>query len=445
MKIGILLPIFSLPSAYGIGDFGKETREFIDILSENKIDYWEILPIHACEISPYSPSSYYALNENFLSLDQLQALGLIKKAAPRPKKSRIHYDNYKETYFEEAYRSFQPSLEFLEFSKKVEIQEYAKYRSEKTGKEENYYLFLQYLLEKEWQDLLAYAHQKNVQIIGDLPIYPDFDSAEIKFHSSYYELENRQRKYVSGASPDYFNEEGQKWGHPLYDFHRMKVDHYSYLLKRYQEFLNRFDKIRIDHFRAFDTYYKIPIEKSAKEGFYVEGPGKDFFDQLFTFTTPDRFLVEDLGDIRKETEQLRDYYHFCKMKIMQYTIDCKEEKDTYEDTENMVIYTGNHDNHTIVGWYQNLSKEEQIGLRRFLQEQDCREEEIHLACIHYCLKSKAKYAIFPVQDIMGLEDDARINLPGEEVEANWSWKLLDFEEFRKSMKVFQELRNLERR
>ena len=437
MNIGVLLPIFSLPSKYGIGDFGYEAYEFIDILKANNIKYWEILPIHESGRYPYSPISYYALNKNFISLDKLIDMGLLKDVEYKSKNSRIKYDDFKEKYYKEAYSNFQENEEYLKFCTNSKISEFAKYMSKRENEDESYYLFLQYILDKQWRELKKYANKNDVEIIGDMPIYPDFNSCEVEYNSKCYELENGSMKFVSGASPDYFNSEGQKWGHPLYDFKYMKKDNYLYLLERYKEFLNRFDILRIDHFRAFDTYYKIPIDKTAKDGFYVEGPGSDFFDKLFEFTLPERFIVEDLGDIRKETEILRDKYNFTKMKIVQYTLDLKNKIDNYNDCENMVIYTGNHDNNTIVGWYNSLSNDEKENLLEFLKLNDCYNERINVAMINYCLKSQAKYAIFPVQDIIGLDENSRINLPGHEYEDNWSWELLDFEELKNNIKILK--------
>ena len=437
MNIGVLLPIFSLPSKYGIGDFGYEAYEFIDILKANNIKYWEILPIHESGRYPYSPISYYALNKNFISLDKLIDMGLLKDVEYKSKNSRIKYDDFKEKYYKEAYNNFQECEEYIKFCTNSKISEFAKYMSKRENEDESYYLFLQYILDKQWRELKKYANKNDVEIIGDMPIYPDFNSCEVEYNSKCYELENGSMKFVSGASPDYFNSEGQKWGHPLYDFKYMKKDNYLYLLERYKEFLNRFDIVRIDHFRAFDTYYKIPIDKTAKDGFYVEGPGSDFFDKLFEFTLPERFIVEDLGDIRKETEILRDKYNFTKMKIVQYTLDLKNKIDNYNDCENMVIYTGNHDNNTIVGWYNSLSNDEKENLLEFLKLNDCYNERINVAMINYCLKSQAKYAIFPVQDIIGLDENSRINLPGHEYEDNWSWELLDFEELKNNIKILK--------
>ena len=435
MEVGILLPIFSLPSKYSIGDFGYEAYEFIDILKYYNVKYWEILPINEGGVCPYSPISYYALNKNFISLDKLKDMGLLNKVSEKDKRNRIVYDNYKEQYYLEAFNNFKEDNEYKEFIKNEKIVMFAKYMNNKENKDEKYYLFLQYILDKQWNELKSYAHKKGIKLIGDMPIYPDFDSCEVKNNPECYQLENGEMKYVSGASPDYFNENGQKWGHPLYNFNYMENDNFKYLIDRYKEYLSKYDVIRIDHFRAFDTYYKIPINKQAKDGWYMLGPGSKFFDELFKITTWDRFIVEDLGDIRKETEDLRDKYNFTRMKILQYTLDPLNKKDNYDDVNNMVFYTGNHDNNTIVGWFNELSKIKQDKLKEFLKEQDCEDNKINYALIKYVLKSKARLVIFPVQDIIGLDENGRINLPGYANIDNWSWELLDFNDFKKHMDI----------
>lgn len=444
MKKGILLPIFSLPSKYGIGDFGREAYEFIDILNENGIEYWEILPINEGGKYPYAPMSYYALNKNYISIDLLIEDNLIDEKNIKCKESsnKIIYDNYKDKWYKEAYEKFKDDIiekdEYQLFSKKIEIQQFCNYYSRVCGENVEYLMFLQFVLFKQWRKLKEYANSRNVKIIGDMPIYPSFNSAEVEYNSKCFELVNGKMEYVSGASPDYFSSEGQKWGHPLYDFNYMKEHNYDYLLRRYKAFLNMYDVIRIDHFRAFDTYYKIPIEKSAKYGFYAKGPGEDFLDKLFKFTTSDRFIVEDLGDIRKKTEELRDKYKFTKMKILQYTINIEKQIDEYEDCENMVVYTGNHDNNTIIGWYDGLSPVKKENLKEFLKKNNIVEEKINIAMIKYALKSKARYVIIPVQDIIGLDDSSRINIPGnEDDEINWSWKLKDFVDLKKNINILR--------
>lgn len=437
MKKGILLPIFSLPSKYGIGDFGYEAYEFVRILKENNIDYWEILPINESGQYPYSPISFYALNKNYISLDKLIEMGLLESVKERRVTNKVIYDNYKEKYYKRAFRNFKVTEEFLRFSLNPKMREFAKYMAEREDGKEEYYLFLQYILDKQWRELKEYANENNVKIIGDLPIYPAFNSCEVKCYPEYYELVDGKMEYVSGASPDYFNKNGQKWGHPLYNFKEMQKDKYNYLIERYEEFLKRYDVVRIDHFRAFDTYYKIPIDKEAKDGYYEEGPGEDFFDELFEIATPDRFIVEDLGDIRKETERLRDRYSFPKMKVLQYTINLKTLQDEYKDTNNMVVYTGNHDNNTIIGWYNSLNYIDKENVRMFLMNKGCNYEKINVAFIKYCLKSKAKIVIVPVQDIIGLDETSRINVPGDEYGDNWCWKLTDFEDFKANINVLK--------
>lgn len=438
MKKGILLPIFSLPNKKQNGTFGKEAYEFIDILSNNKIDYWEILPINDYDISPYSPISYYALCDKYLDTKKLEELNLIETQ-----------NKDKDILLEEAYIKFKKneklhnSQEYKDFLIKKEIKDYAEYMHKKNNKDIEYYIFIQYILDIEWKELKEYANNKNVQIIGDMPIYPDYHSSEVKYNTKYYDLdENNKMKYVSGASPDYFNREGQKWGHPLYNFNKLKEEKYNYLLKRYQEYLNRFDLIRIDHFRAYDSFYKIPFDKTAKEGFYELGPSYDFFDELFKITNSNKFIVEDLGDLRKETFELKKHYNLKGMKIIQYTINPLEKKDEYENSSQMIIYTGNHDNNTIIGWYNELSEKNKENIKEFLEENNCLKATINESFIKYCLKTAIKYdndsiiVIIPVQDIIGLDENSRINKPGQTLAENWKWQLNNYDKLIEKIAIF---------
>lgn len=192
---GVLLPIFSLPSKYGIGDFGNEAYEFVDILSENNIKYWEILPINACNGLPYSPISYYALEEDYISIDKLIEFGLINHAEERESTNRAIYDDFKIKYYKESFSNFTPHERYFEFIEHKEIGEYCEYMSNITGESKEYHLFLQYIAYKQWTDLKAYANSKGIKIIGDMPMYPPFDSCETKYHPECFEMENR-RIYV---------------------------------------------------------------------------------------------------------------------------------------------------------------------------------------------------------------------------------------------------------
>ena len=437
---GILFPIFSLPSKYGIGDFGNEAYEFIDILSENGIEYWEILPINACDRLPYSPISYYALNEDYISLDKLYEMNLINKPEEREISNRAIYDNYKEKYFEEAFNNFKwnEDEDYKKFSKNIEIIRFSEFMNSKTDKPKEYYLFLQYILFVQWIELKRYANKKNVRIIGDMPVYPTFDSSETKYNMECFETENGSFTYEAGTPPDYFSSDGQKWNAPVYNIKHLIEDNYKYLIDRYKYYLILFDKIRIDYFRGYDSFYMIPFGKSGKEGRYTNGVSYGFFNKLFIDEKVDvnSLIIEDLGDIREETVQLREHYGFTRQKILQFSIDLYNGYDRDNESENVAIFPGNHDCQTIYGWYKNLDDENKERFKSFLRKNECNDININLGTIQYCMKCRAKIVIVTVQDILGLDDSARINVPGTDTKENWSWKLKDFDDFKERIKDF---------
>ena len=436
---GILLPIFSLPSKYGIGDFGNEAYEFIDILSENNITYWEILPINACDRLPYSPLSYYGLEEDYISIDKLVEHGLIENPETREIKDRVVYDEFKEKYFREAFKNFRKNEEYEEFIKCEEIIEYVAYRSELKGETLQYCLFLQYILYRQWMELKRYANSKGVKIIGDMPVYPVFNSAETKYHPDCFQMEDGKFTFESGTPPDYFNSEGQKWGSPVYDVENMKKDNYKYLIKRFKYYFKLYDKIRVDYFRGYDSFFKIPFGKSGKEGYYSDGVSYAFFDELFKNTDikVEDLIIEDLGDIREETIKLRKHYGFTRQKILQFTIDLNNFVDNDNESENVVVFPGNHDCQTIHGWYKSLNDEYKERLKEFLRRNECYDINVNIGMMQYVMKCKAKIGIFTVQDILGLDDSARTNIPGTNTVDNWSWKLKDFNDFRERIKDFR--------
>ena len=436
---GILLPIFSLPSKYGIGDFGYEAYEFVDILSENGMTYWEILPVNACNRSPYSPLSYYALEEDYISLDKLKEEGLIENPGTRETKDRAVYDDFKEKYYKQAFSKFKKNKEYKEFIKNEEINKYAKYISKITGERKEYHLFLQYIVYKQWMELKQYANSKNIKIIGDMPAYPVFNSVETKYHPEFFEMKNRKFTFEAGAPPDYFNSDGQKWGSPVYNVQKIKKDNYKYLVKRFKYYLKLFDKVRVDYFRGYDSFYKIPIGKSGREGSYSDGVSYGFFDELFKDEAikVEDLIIEDLGDIREETVKLREHYGFTRQKILQFSIDLDNFYDRDDEEENILAFPGNHDCPTIHGWYKTLDDENKERLKEFLRRNECNDTNVNLGVIQYCLKCKARIVILTVQDILGLDDNARINVPGTEMDDNWSWKLRDFDEFKGRIKDFK--------
>ena len=440
-KKGIILPIFSLPSKYGIGDFGNEAYEFIDILSNNNIQYWEVLPINACHKLPYSPISYYALNEDYISLEKLKEKGLINNPRERKINNRAQYDNYKEKYYLEAYSNFIKDDDYDEFIKLDEINQYAEYMCNLTGFGKDYYLFLQYVLNNQWTDIKKYANSKNVEIIGDMPIYPAFDSVETTYNLKYFQNEDGKFKFESGTPPDFYSETGQKWNTPVYNVQKIREDNYNYLIKRYKYFLKLFDIVRIDHFRGYDSFYKIPIDELGTNGHYEDSFGYGFFNELFKDDNikPSDFIVEDLGDIRKETVELRDYYGFTGQKMLQTSIELDELKDNYNMIDNIMVLPGNHDSHTIQSWYNNMTDENKSKLKEFLRMNNCPDEDINWGIIEYCFKSKSKIVMVTVQDILGLDDSARINIPGVDITKNWTWKLDSFDDLKREISKYKKI------
>ena len=437
---GILLPIFSLPSKYGIGDFGNEAYEFIDILSENGIKYWEVLPINACRRLPYSPVSYYALNEDYISLDKLIEYGLIKNAETREQTDRAVYDNFKEKYYIEAFINFRKTKEYKEFIANKEIVKYSEFMHKKNKKNnKEYYGFLQFMLYKQWMELKSYANSKGVEIIGDMPFYPSFDSVDTMYHSDCFEMKHGKFTYEAGTPPDYFNEDGQKWGSPVFNVEGMKKDNYKYLVGIFKYYLKIFDKVRVDYFRGYDSFFKIPMGKSGKEGTYVDSVSYGFFDELFKdgSVKKESLIIEDLGDIREETIKLREHYGFTRQKILQFSIDLDNCYDRDNEEENVLVFPGNHDCSTIYGWYKSLDDEHKEKLKEFLRKNECYDINVNIGIMQYCMKCKAKMVVITVQDILGLDDSARMNLPGTNSQNNWSWKLINFDDFRERIKDFK--------
>ena len=405
---------------------------------ENNIKYWEVLPINECDKHPYSPISYYALEEDYISLDKLKEDKLIKEVEIRENKDRVVYDNFKEKYYKEAFSNFRPNNEYYEFIILQEINEYAEFISQKTGNSKEYHLFIQYILYKQWMELKYYANSKNVQIIGDMPVYPVFESVETKYHPEYFEMENGKFTFEAGTPPDYFNENGQKWNSPVYNVENIKKDQYKYLIKRFKYHLELFDKVRIDYFRGYDSFFKIPIGKTGKEGFYIDGVSYGFFDELFKDKNIkiENFIIEDLGEIREETVKLREHYGFTRQKILQFTIDLDNLYDRDNESENVLVFPGNHDCNTIYGWYKTLDDEHKGKLKEFLRRNECYDINVNIGIMQYLSKCKAKMPVIMVQDILGLDEESRINIPGIESPKNWSWKLIDFNDLKDRIKDY---------
>lgn len=459
---GILMPIFSLPGELGIGDFGKEAYEFVKILRDFGQKYWQVLPLNSTETShnsPYSPLSSFAGNPLFISISLLNNDYKLNINVESKNTNHIDYNNVikiKYFYLEKFYKSFKKDEEYFKFldenmywiydyalfislrkylnkplqlwplDLKLKKKETISYYKEKLKSQIDFEIFLQFIFYKQWNELKRYANKNGIKIIGDKPIYVNHDSADVWFYPKYFKLdENLIPLYVSGAPPDIFNKHGQIWGHPVYNWENIEKDNFEYFIKIFKHYKKLYDMIRIDHFIGYSSYWEIPYkELNAKKGRWVKASGKKLFEKLLEFYDKDEIIVEDVGPVRKDVIDLRNYFGFPSMKILQFAFDgdpYNEYKPHNYTNNNCVIYTGTHDNNTSIGWFEDASEKIRDDLRRYACYEKC-NEKINWVLIKLAMSSICKLSIIPIQDVLGLGKDARINTPGTKGN-NWNWKL----------------------
>ncbi len=478
---GILMPVSSLPSNTGVGELGAYTYEFIDCLAENGVKIWQILPLNPAGYgnSPYQPYSSLAGDELYISLDELYREGFLKEL-PQPflaNEKRVQYEavrRFKETYLRKAYEVFsrKPEAEKKkceEFMAQPWVYEYGVYQSlkKKNGgicwnewsqKERNwcqesyplsadeeeevkYHMFLQYIFFTQWMKVKARANQKGIRIMGDVPFYVGLDSADVWGGKDNFLLDTDGRPvFIAGVPPDYFSATGQRWGNPIYDWDYMKKTKYQFWVNRIGYSQKLFDIVRIDHFRAFDTFWKIPAScPTAVEGEWVEAPGYEVLDTLLEEIPGAELVAEDLGLLRPEVLTLKDHYHFKGMKVLQFVIDTsgKYARDIFRDKENMIIYSGTHDNDTLMEWYGKQSTASKRKLRRFLKRQGVTGGTVKDRLLKYVWKSPAEYAIVPMADLMGLGKEGHINTPGTVGSPNWEWRMPDMNRMKEMLKKYR--------
>ena len=466
-KAGILLPLSSIPNEFGIGDFGKSSYEFIDYLAEAGIGIWQILPLNPLGYgnSPYQPFSSYAGDEIYISLEKLSEYGLLKPSERYEvvRTDHILYEEVrkrKNTYLRLAFSRFEESAEYRAFTENSWVRHYAEYLtckkkngmkcwtewrgdvvSEPGDKDIRYEMFLQFIFLKQWRELKAYANEKGIRIMGDIPFYVGLDSLDVWENRELFKLDEKgYPTVVAGVPPDYFSSLGQRWGNPVYNWEKIREDYYRFWLDRIHYNSRMFDMIRLDHFRAFDTYWEIPAScDTAVVGRWVEGPSYDFFDQLLETYPDTNIIVEDLGDLRSEVYALRDHFGFKGMKILQFSYDPKENNNNFPDREELVVYTGTHDNMPVKGWFDTQPEDVQQQVLENLEKQGITEGDIAWRFVVLAFSSVAAIAIVPMQDILGLGEDSRLNVPGELGSPNWEWKLKDFRAFREKTGKLREL------
>ena len=475
---GILLPISSLPSAYGIGTMGEEAYAFVDFLKKAGQTYWQILPVGPTSFgdSPYQSFSTFAGNPYFIDLKQLVSAGYLTRQDCEKCKIPAHqkdpegdkyvdyalqythrYPLLKKAYAgflkkdgqkEKAYREFceenedwlpeyilfmalkdeNGGIPFTMWEEEIRLRKrYAIAEAKRRlATECGFYEFLQYTFFTQWKKLKEYANQNGIQIIGDIPIYVAADSADVWGDPQLFQLdEDRIPTAVAGCPPDYFAKTGQLWGNPLYNWKYHKQTGYTWWISRMRRCFMLYDCVRIDHFRGFDEYYAIPYgDPTAEFGRWEKGPGLKLFDAISASLGELNVIAEDLGFMTKSVERMVKKSGFPNMKVLVFGFDPEGNSEylphNYE--RNCVVYTGTHDNDTAVGYYRRASRREKAFAREYLGMKSGREFADRI--IRAALSSIADTAIIPMQDYLGLDNSARLNMPSTLGGINWQWRLL---------------------
>ena len=466
---GILMPVFSLPSKYGIGCFSKEAYQFVDFLKESGQKNWQVLPLGQTSYgdSPYQSFSSFAGNPYFIDLEQLVEQQLLTKAecdsfdfGKNPESidyAKLYQNRYK--ILRMACDRFlkQPSDDFfafcqendwwlgnyalfmviknmhkgaswLQWEEKYKRRDFAALDQVWHGQHDEiqFYQFQQYLFFCQWKKLHAYAAQAGIHIIGDIPIYVALDSADAWAEPQLFQFDEELNPVaVAGCPPDAFSATGQLWGNPLYRWEYHRQTGYAWWIRRIAQCLNLYDCIRIDHFRGFDEYYSIPAgDETAEHGHWEPGPGMSLMQALKDALGNVNVIAEDLGFLTDGVRRLLYDSGFPGMKVIQFAFDSREESDylphNYE--KNCVVYTGTHDNDTLCGWYKVLDPEDLKLSQKYMNNANTSKSEIHWDFIRLALASVADLCIIPLQDYLGLGSEARINTPST-LGNNWRWRM----------------------
>jgi 4-alpha-glucanotransferase len=471
-RSGILLHITSLPSKYGIGDLGPNAYEFADFLWQARQRIWQILPLTPIDPvlgnSPYNSSSAFAGNKYLISPELMVRDGLLAsddiKPMPNPKPNKVEYrrmTEYKNRLLDKAFEKFNNYEnkekfktfcsenaywleDFVLFSacKKyfdgkvwnawpVDIRDRVLDAIEKLQTELKDELdkerFYQFLFFKQWYSLKQFCNDLDIRIIGDMPIYVDYNSPDVWSKPYLFKLnDNKKPAYIAGVPPDYFSKTGQLWGNPVYNWDIHKKDGYQWWLKRIEHNLKMYDQVRIDHFRGFVQYWEVEgSEKTALNGHWEDGPGEELFNAMLSRHTDLPIIAEDLGIITPDVIELREKFAIPGLKVLLFAFNSSKDTNPYlphKCERNCVVYTGTHDNNTVKGWIKNDASEiEMERLTDYLGEK-INLEEINWKLIELAMASKADYAIIPMQDILGLGQKSRMNTPSKSF-GNWEWRL----------------------
>jgi len=471
---GIMLHVSSLPSQYGIGDLGPSAFAFADLLFEARQTLWQVLPINptatALGNSPYNCDSAFAGNPLLISPEILEKDGLLSKsdlAAFRlsPAK-RVDYETVTRLKrkllhlaFEKNRSSLKDHRDFSAFcdNHSAWLEHYALFKvlkehyhgvpwnhfSEDLVNRDHFALdrcknrfkdqimleqFLQFVFFKQWISLKNYCNSKNLRIIGDIPIYVQYDSADVWTNPGLFHLDQHKRPWVvSGVPPDYFSKTGQLWGNPLYNWEALKATNFTWWIQRLAHNLSLFDLVRLDHFRGFAGYWRVPAgETTAEHGEWAAAPGEEFLNIVHAHFPNPPLIAEDLGVITPDVTDLMQRFQIPGMKVLVFAFG--EDLPTHpflphNYTGNCVVYTGTHDTNTVRGWFaKETGMPDRERMSGYLGHES-QEDTAHLNLIRLAMMSVANTVIVPMQDVLGLGEEGRMNLPGT-LNGNWEWRLL---------------------
>jgi len=471
---GLLLHPTSLPSSFGIGDLGESAYQFVDFLCSSSQKLWQVLPLGPTGYgdSPYSCYSAFAGNTLLISPQRLVPMNLLTEhelaAAPAFKTTHIDFEKvyeFKSQLLSAAFQRFSSlndlnlRAEFDEFccEQRVWLDDYAMFQALKVshdGKAWNEWepslahreptalaehakvlrdqisqqKFYQWLFFKQWLELKSYCNARGVSLIGDIPIFIAHDSADVWTNPRQFKLDHETGKplVVAGVPPDYFSKTGQLWGNPIYDWEQMQRDGFAWWIKRVRSTLKLVDVLRIDHFRGFEACWEIPAgDPTAEGGTWVDAPGRELLSAIRTELGTLPIIAEDLGVITPEVEKLRDDFGFPGMRVLQFAFgsDSNNLHLPHNYNANVVAYTGTHDNDTTLGWFESLDGDDaRLREREFaLKYVNSHDKDVHWDFIRAVISSCANTAIIPLQDVLGLGTEARMNLPNS-TSGNWSWR-----------------------
>ncbi|MCD4651018.1 MAG: 4-alpha-glucanotransferase [Candidatus Cloacimonetes bacterium] len=465
---GILLHPTSLPGHFGIGTMGAQAFEFIDILAHTHQTIWQILPLNypGYGDSPYSAISAFAGNSCLINPELLQQDGLLTPLEVEtfvlPDSVRVDFPTVRSNNIrmtQMAWKRFQKGQEYdrfcadnaywlNDFSLYIALKQknngvvWTEWKESFSQREElllkykhevEFHTFVQYLFFRQWNALKRYANSKGISIIGDIPIYVAFDSADVWSHSELFRMENGKPEYVAGVPPDYFSEDGQLWGNPLYRWDVMLENKYEWWYQRLLHAQKQADCIRIDHFIAFTRFWAVlATEETAINGNYENGPGTTFFELIISRLPDLKIIAEDLGVITKEVTTLKNQFGFSGMQVLHFRFWT----EPIDFDANTVCYTGTHDNDTTLGWYNDIREQNNEtyhavndyfnnGILSSSGEFTCDTNIVPLL-IDLAFRSPARKVIIPLQDFLRLGTEYRMNTPGS-AEGNWAWRYLSYQ------------------